>query len=164
MKAQRLILIVLLFVLPLAAAGCGIAGISTEGGQLTVDVNLSEQAVNNLIASVVRAGDNTGDFLLTEVSSVDLIEPNTIRVFGSADGVEGSYDMTMEAVDGALKIEVVAVNLPGVSMDDPRIQEANDEMAEAFLDQAQSGDPGSVADVAVVNNELKFTFQAPINP
>jgi hypothetical protein len=71
--------------------------------------------------------------------------------------------MTMEAVDGALQIEVAAVNIPGVSMEDPRIAEANSKLAEAFLDQVQSPDAGEFTDVSVVGGELKFTFQTPFN-
>lgn len=164
MKAQRTLLLALGLFLLLAMTGCGIASVSTEGGELTIDVSISEEQVNGIISRVLSAGGESKDFLFTETTSVDLLEPNIIRVFGkTAEGTEGSYDLTMSAVDNALKIEVVSVDVPGVTLDDPRVSAANDELAKAFLDNAQSGDPGGVSNVAVANNELRLTIKAPLN-
>jgi len=164
MNAKRLLLLSLFLVLSLALAGCGIVSVSTEGGELTVSVNLSEAQVNTIISRVNERGGNGDDFLFRDISSVDLLEPNILRVFGTtADGASGSYDATITAVDETLKIEVTAVDVPGVTLDDPRVQAANDELARAFLDNARSGDEGGVAGVAVVDNELRLTFKAPLN-
>jgi len=164
MNAKRLLLLSLFLVLSLALAGCGIVSVSTEGGELTVSVNLSEEQVNNIISRVNERGGNGDDFLFRDISSVDLLEPNILRVFGTtADGASGSYDATITAVDETLKIEVTAVDVPGVTLDDPRVQAANDELSQAFLDNARSGDEGGVAGAAVVNNELRLTFKAPLN-
>jgi hypothetical protein len=163
MNTKRLLLASLILALALATAACGITSVSTEGGELTISVNLSESQVNGLIGTVFR--DNTNDdFLLEEVTGVDLIEPNLMRVSGTtADGARGSYDMTIEAADEALRLEVVAVDVPGVTLGDPRVQAANDELAAAFLDSARSDEgDGGVAEVAVVDDELVFTIRAPL--
>lgn len=164
MKAKRLLIAVMILALALISAACGVMSVSTEGGELTINVNLNESQANRLIGNVFTSNEGD-DFLFTEIASVDLIEPNIMRVSGStADGVSGTYDLTIDVVDEALKIEVVAVDVPGVTLDDPRVQAANDELAQAFLDSARSdGESGGVADVAVVADELIFTIKAPLN-
>ena len=164
MKAKRLLIAVMILALALISAACGVMSVSTEGGELTISVNLNESQANRLIGNVFTSNEGD-DFLFTEIASVDLIEPNIMRVSGStADGVSGTYDLTIDVVDEALKIEVVAVDVPGVTLDDPRVQAANDELAQAFLDSARSdGERGGVADVAVVADELIFTIKAPLN-
>lgn len=164
MKAKRLLIAVMILALAVISAACGVMSVSTEGGELTINVNLNESQANRLIGNVFTSNEGD-DFLFTEITSVDLIEPNIMRVAGStADGVSGTYDLTIDVVDEAVKIEVVAVDVPGVTLDDPRVQAANDELAQAFLDSARSdGESGGVADVAVVADELIFTIKAPLN-
>jgi len=55
------------------------------------------------------------------------------------------------------------VDVPGVTMDDPRVQAANDELERAFLENASSDGGGGVTNVAVVGDELVFTIKAPLN-
>jgi len=164
MNAKRLFVAVMILALALVSTACGVMSVSTEGGELTINVNLSESQANRLIGNVITSNEGD-DFLFTEISSVDLIEPNIMRVSGStADGASGTYDLTIDVVDEAIKIEVVAVDVPGVTLDDPRVQAANEELAQAFLDSARSdGEDGGVADVAVVADELIFTIKAPLN-
>lgn len=164
MNPKRLFVAALILALSLVSAACGLASFSTEGGELTITVNLSESQVNRLMTNVFTTNDGD-DFLFTEISSVDLIEPNIMRVAGAtADGASGTYDLTIDVVDEAIKIEVVSVDVPGVTLDDPRVQAANDELEQAFLDSARSeGEGGGVTTVAVVGDELVFTITAPLN-
>lgn len=164
MNAKRMLLVTLLLLLSLVSTACGIMSVSTEGGELTITVNVSESQANRLISNVFTTNDGD-DFLFTEITSVDLIEPNIMRVAGAtADGTAGTYDLTIDVVDEAIKIEVIAVDVPGVTMEDPRVQAANDELEQAFLDSARDdGGEGGVAEVAVVADELVFTIRAPLN-
>lgn len=164
MNAKRGFVASLLLVLSLVLTACGMMSVSTEGGELTISVNVSETQVNRIIGNVFRT-DSQDEFLFEDVSSVDLMEPNVMRVFGTtAEGASGSYDMTIAAEDESIKLEVIAVDVPGVTMDDPRIQAANDELAEAFLNNARSdGEDGGVTEVSVVADELVFTIKAPLN-
>jgi hypothetical protein len=163
MRSKTLVLLITA-VLAVVLSACEVFGINIDGGKLTVDVTLNEEQVNGLIARATAANGRTDtDFLLDNITRIEMIEPNTIRVFGDVAGMEGSYDMTIDAVDGALQIRVAAVDIPGITMDDPRIQEAQSKLGQAFLDQVQSGDPGHFTDISVIDNELKFAFEAPLN-
>jgi hypothetical protein len=163
MNAKRLFLAILILVLALATSACGVTSIGREGDELTINVNLSEDQVNALFGTVFR-NNTDDDFLFEDISSVDLIEPNVIRAFGeTADGESGSYDVTIDVVDQALKLEVVAVDVPGVTLDDPRVQAANEELTQAFRESANSTDEGGVAEVGVVDDELIFTIRAPLD-
>lgn len=163
MIAKRLLIACLLLVFALVSTACGIASVSTEGGELTIIVNVSESQANRLIDNVFTSNDGD-DYLFTQITGVDLIEPDIMRVSGTtADGASGTYDLTIGVVDEAIKIEVVAVDVPGVTMDDPRVQAANDELERAFLENASSDGGGGVTNVAVVGDELVFTIKAPLN-
>lgn len=161
MKKQQWLVALVIMALSLALVACGALSISTDDGVLTVNVKLNEDQVNGIIARVFT-DDVNDEFLFKQLDSIDLIEPDVIRVFGTtADGVSGSYDMTVAAENEALKFEVVAVDIPGVTMDDPRIQSANDELAQAFLDTAaESNSGGGIAEAAVVDDELVLTITA----
>lgn len=162
MNAKRMLVGGLVLVLALASTACGMMSVSTEGGELTIEVNISEDQVNRMVGNVLRTGTDK-EFLFEDVTSVDLLEPNVIRVFGEmADGTSGSYDMTIDAAGETLQLEVVAVDVPGVTLDDPRVQAANDELAEAFLNNARSDGQGGVVDAAVVTDELVLTIKAPL--
>jgi len=163
MIAKRLLIACLLLAFALVSTACGIASVSTEGGELTITVNVSESQANRLIDNVFTSNDGD-DYLFTQITGVDLIEPDIMRVSGTtADGASGTYDLTIGVVDEAIKIEVVAVDVPGVTMDDPRVQAANDELERAFLENASSDGGGGVTNVAVVGDELVFTIKAPLN-
>lgn len=163
MIAKRLLVTCLLLVFSLVSTACGITSVSTEGGELTMSVNLSESQTNRLIDTVFTNNDGD-DYLFTEITGVDLVEPNIMRVSGTtADGASGTYDLTIGVVDEAIEIEVVAVDVPGVTMDDPRVQAANDELERAFLQNASSESDGGVTEIAVVGDELVFTIKAPLN-
>jgi hypothetical protein len=162
MSAKRLLLVGLFLALVAATAACGMS-VSTEDGELTITVAMSEDRVNGLMTGVIDSNTDD-DFLLAEVTSVDLIEPNIIRVAGvTHDGAAGSYDMTIAAVDETIRLEVVAVDAPGVTLDDPRIQAVNDELAQAFLaDASAESGGGGLSEVAVVDDELIFTIREPL--
>lgn len=163
MNAKRFLIAVLILALALVSAACGMTSFSTEGGELAITVNLSASRINRLMNNVYMSNDGD-EFLFTEITDVALVEPNVLRVSGStADGATGTYDMTIGVVDEAIKLEVVAVDVPGVTMDDPRVQAANDELEQAFLDGARSEGDGGVTNVAVVGDELVFTIKAPLN-
>lgn len=156
----------LVLLLALAATACG--SFQIQDGVVTIDFSISEATVNRIIDSAMRNSVDRGDdVLFDEVTGVDLIEPDIIRVFGTAtvDGnpVQGSYDLRIGAESGALRLEVANVDVPGVTLDDPRLVQANAEMAAAFADQieAERG-RGVISRAEIRDGELQLLIEAPL--
>jgi len=113
-------------------------GLSGEGTKLTIE--LKEDDMNRIIQ---QSNAHKKDALLSEETSVD-IQDGFIRVFGNAkkaDGsmVPGSYDATVKAENGALKVAITAVDIEGVTMDDPRVLKTNQELADDLGKAAAEG-------------------------
>lgn len=147
-------------------AGCG--AISMDDGVVTLDFSISEQTINNLITRATNESIDRGDNLLfDEVTSVDLIEPDIIRIFGegTAEGqpFSGSYDMRVGAEEGALRLAVVDVDVPGVGLDDPRVVRANMEMQNSFSEQVvNEGGQGVVQSATIRDGALRLVIAAPL--
>lgn len=166
MKQSRLLAMVLSVLLLLSTTACDI--IQFNDGVVTVNVGISESTVNSIIDRTLASGQDTGnDFLFQQITGVDLIEPNTVRVFGNFDQngapVVGSYDLTVATTDGRLQMQVARVDVPGVGVDDPRVQAANSALARAFQQQAQGEADGRFTSVQVIDGELRFSIEAPLN-
>ncbi len=166
MKQSRLLALVLGVFLLVGTTACDI--IQVNDGVVTVNVGISESTVNAIIDRTLATGQETeSDFLFQQITGVDLIEPDTVRVFGNFDEngspVVGSYDLTVASADGRLQMQVARVDVPGVGVDDPRVQAANSALARAFQQQAQSESDGRFTSVQVADGELRFTIEAPLN-
>lgn len=167
MKQSRLLVLLLSLFLLAGTTACNV--IQINDGVVTVNVGISESTVNSIIERTLGATNNAGgtDFLFTQITGVDLIEPDTVRVFGNfnRDGgvVTGSYDLAVASADGALQMQVASVDVPGVGIDDPRVQAANAALARAFQQQAATEADGRFASVQVVDGELRFSIEAPLN-
>jgi hypothetical protein len=158
-----------LFMIGLLAAVLAACGsISMDDGTLTLDFSISEQTINGLISRTTdNAANATGDLLFDTVTGVDLIEPDIIRVFGSgtADGqpISGSYDVRVGAEEGALRLAVTDVDVPGVGLDDPRVVQANADLQDAFTEQVTNeGGRGVVQSATISGGELRLVIAAPI--
>lgn len=165
---MRKLSILLLAVLALGLlTGCG--AISMEDGVITVDISLPETTINQLISQSFSQGGTTGeDPLFNTITGVELIEPDLIRVFGEGqqDGapVSGSYDVSVGAEDGALRLAMVDVAVPGVSLDDPRVVEANRLLTESFNNQVRNeGGQGVIQSAAIENNALRLVIAADLS-
>lgn len=159
-------LLVLLLVVAVALTACN--AFSVEDGVLSFDVIVSQDVINRLVSDTARRATDRGDnVLFDDITNVELIEPNTIRVFGngSQDGTafSGSYDLEMHAESGALRLAVTAVDVPGISLDDPRLVAANADLTEAFSDQivSEQGE-GPISEVVIEDGALRIGIAAPL--
>jgi hypothetical protein len=149
MKKSSLEIILILGTLILSSLACSLGGISFSGDKVTVDVTLSEDQVNAMIEKSSSNMVVDGDELLKSVSEVEFHD-GFLRVFGTmlnSSGVEvnGSMDATFGVDGDALDVEIIAVDFEGVSMDDPRIAAANEEIERSLVES-----------VTESNGEVKF--------
>jgi len=138
MKSTRvsLLLISLVLASALLLSACSTLGLVFSGNKITVNVNMTESQVNELLAN---STSQSNDKLLDEVTSVDM-QDGQIRVFGTENvngaQVNGSYDVSMGQTGGDLWVRVVAVDIPGKDMNDPSITSLNNRLARDFTQMA----------------------------
>ena len=138
-KSPVLVMLSLLAVLAIVTMACSFSGVRVyHPSPVTVDVVIHEAEFNNFgDHSSIHVTDEC-DHMLDRATHVDFDE-GVIRFFGTKDmpdgsEAEGSLDLSMTAENGALHAEIVAVDIPGVSLSDACIVEANQAMEEAFTD------------------------------
>jgi len=149
MKKSSLEIILVLGTLILTSLACSLGGVTISGDKAIVDITLTENQLNRMIA---QSSSNTvvdGEELMTDVSKVEFHE-GYLRTFGTmrnpaGDEVEGSMDVTFGVENDFLTVEIIAVDFPGVTLDDPRIVKANLEIARGLTES-----------VTESNGEVKF--------
>ncbi len=138
MKKSSIEIILILGTLILSSLACTMGGLSFNGDKATVDITLSENELNEMIATSTSNRVADGDDMLKSVSRVEFND-GFVRVYGtmensSGEEVKGNMDLAFRASEDVLMVEITAVDFPGVSMDDPRIVKANQEMAKELTE------------------------------
>lgn len=166
MKQSRYHFVVALLAVMVAVVGCGPLNFGINTRAVTITVNLDEGILNTLLTqvqdSVVAVN---GEALLGKIDRIDFIEPDTIRVFGTrtqnGNTVDGSFDVQTTLEQGALKASISALNIPGLNMDSPVIQEINNQLSAAFSEQISQQQEGSIASVQVTADALNIVIEVP---
>lgn len=158
-------LVVLAFLL-LAVVGCGPLNFGLNSRAVTITVNLDEGILNRLLSEAQsQVTAVSGEALLAEISNIDFQAPDTIRVFGShnqnGSNVEGNFDVKTVLDQGALKVNISAVNIPGYSLDSPAIQQINNELSKAFTEQISQQQEGAISSVQVTEDALSLVVEVP---
>ena len=152
----------LLFLLTLSLfallAACGGNAISFEDGGVTVNVSLTEEMIQGMVGNGNVTVNN--EALFTEVTAVNFnegvinIEVTFLTPCGNSG--EGFIFMAFSAVDGRLNVEITDHSLDGLG---DKIDEANQELAEAFAQQATQEENVRFTDVSVTDDALNMTIQ-----
>lgn len=166
MKQSRYHVVVALVVVLLTAVGCGPLNFGINTRAVTITVNLDEGILNTLLTQaqegVVAVN---GQALLGEISRIDFVTPDTIQVFGTTTQngsvVEGSFDLQTVLDQGSLKVNVSAVNIPGLTLDSPGIQEINNQLSAAFTEQISQQQEGAISSVQVTEDALSIVIEVP---
>ncbi len=155
-----------LLVVMLTVVGCGPLNFGINTRAVTITVNLDEGILNTLLTqvqdSVIAVN---GEALLGKIDRIDFIEPDTIRVFGTrtqnGNTVEGSFDVNTVLDQGAFKASISALNIPGLNMDSPLIQQINNELSMAFSEQISQQQEGAISSVQVTEDALNIVIEVP---
>lgn len=155
-----------LLVVMLTVVGCGPLNFGINTRAVTITVNLDEGTLNTLLTQVQESVIAVnGEALLGKIGRIDFIEPDTIRVFGTrtqnGNTVEGSFDVNTVLDQGALKASITALNIPGLNMDSPIIQQINNELSAAFGEQISQQQDGSISSVQVTEDALNIVIEVP---
>ncbi len=158
---------VLLGVAIITSLACSIGGLTIGKGNATLDVTLNQEQVNTIFKNI-PIEDISSDSLLKQITQVEMHE-GYLRIFGKGtapNGQEftGSFDVALSAENNVLQAKITAVDIPGVTLDDPRIVEANQVMAKE-LSKSVTESKGDVQfkDVQVREGEIQLKLQVDFN-
>ena len=164
MKPFRIALLTLIL-----AVGLSACNFSLKGGKLTVPITLDEQAVIRLLTLAQSAITATsGGQSQVTINNVDFIEPDSVRVDGvyeSSPGefVPGSMTVAFAVADGAPRVGVTALDIPGADDSDARMEEINRALEDAL--QREVGaiqEAATFKSIAVEGNALKIIVEVPL--
>lgn len=160
MRIPRVGLTTILAATLLLAAGC--LGVSINEGSITVTLTMSEGKLDRMLEGPQRG---EGDFLLKEITNIDLIEPDTIHVEGVYDApgggeAEGSVEMRFGAADGVLEVQITDVDIEGLNMDSPEVQEMNADLARELRQGFGGEHDAEVLAAGVADGRLYMVIRA----
>ena len=148
-KKSILMVAGLLALLALSSIACSFSGGGARTFSPVVDVVLTEDMLDwaSGKADFQNGGlpggwyvpfHNDGPYeeLLDEYTRIELHD-GFLRFLGSKDGQAGSFDLSMGAEDGALKAQVVAVDIPGLELDDSLVAQVNREIEQALTEMVR---------------------------
>jgi hypothetical protein len=163
-KQPLFLIIVALAALAFSSLACSMGGVTLGNNSALVDITLNQDEINQFLNRVEVNQDYSRDRLLDKVSSIEMHD-GFIRVLGSAtqeDGsvVNGSFDISFAAENDLLKVQIIAVNIPGIELSDPRIVKANQELTDG-LTQSVRDSNGDVQykEASVKDGVLKMKVQ-----
>ena len=162
---MKLRITMLLLVLALLLVACNREQTNVEidpTAGVNITTTLSEAQVNTIISNIVAQSQ---DPLLREIS-VDLqsgvIQVNGVRDRENGDGVvNGSFTVIASVINGAILMEVTSVSIDGFDMNDARLTQLNQQLANAFTAQVnQNNRLITVRSLVISNDGFTITINA----
>ena len=167
-KNPVLMIAALLSIMVLSSLACSVGGMTIGKDAVVIDVTLNEDQMNKLIQNSNMQVSNSDDVLFDEVTKVEMND-GFVRVFGTAknaagDEISGSYDVSFAAENDMLLVKIIDVDVEGISLDDPRIVKANQEISDG-LSKSVTDSNGEVMykEAEVKDGVLRLKVQVNIN-
>jgi hypothetical protein len=131
-KKQVLSAVALLVLLAITASACSFTTTSVGPVTQMVEISIDQEQFDQALQHSTMHMDGPYDRLLDKVTAVE-IHDGLVRYEGTktlADGSQaaGSFDLSVAAENDMLKARIIAVDIPGVDLNDARILKANAEM------------------------------------
>ena len=157
-----------LAVLALAASACSFipVEVSTDLPEIDINIPVDELELQSLVGPV-HSEDPCGQ-LLDEITRVELqdgfIHFEGMKVQADGSRAAGRLDVSLGAENDALKIQIVAVDMPGIDLSHACIVKANREM-EYELSHMAIDSPGEVLfkEVTIDDGHLRMKIQVKVN-
>ena len=151
--------------LSLFASACvDINGFLPEKVTQVVNISIPEEMLDHSSPTFKVNNRNFWEPLLDHVSRMELHD-GYLRFFGTRnlhDGnvVPGSVDLYLGAEGGILVARIIALDIPGITLNDPRVIEINHEMRVGFRHGSISHDADLLfQEVQVTEEELNIKVQ-----
>ena len=147
-----------------ASLACSIGGLTIQDNKATLEVKIKDDQIMTLFERVATQSGYDGGEILEYLDHVDLHE-GYVSVYGSYPGsdgnaVSGSLDVSLGAQNGVLQAEITSMNIPGTTVDEARIQEINQRIAQEITRfVTESNGDVSFQNVEVHEDALYLTVQ-----
>jgi len=167
-KNPVLFVAALLALVALTSLACTFSGVRMRTNSPVIDVTFDQNDIDQLHLNTDAHANHPYDQLLDEITRIELHD-GFIRFLGTVvlpdwSEVDGSFDMSLGAENGVLKARIIAVNIPGIDLNDWRVLEINNEW-EDDLTQVLVDSHGEVLfkEVVVQEDELRIKVQVYID-
>lgn len=118
MKTKKVLLI--LPVLLIASLACSVFGIDLQGGGVNFDIRISESQLNTGDLSINIGELFTGNYNVDLQPGVMVLSGVLVRPNGTE--TRGQAEVGIRANNGALEVEILAVDADGIDINDSRAQ------------------------------------------
>jgi hypothetical protein len=143
---------------------CSVGGLTLGKNSATVEVTLDQQKIDLIFNNLPDYSSMTDNQFLKKINDVKLHD-GFIRIFGEGvtqDGkdVSGSVDVEVDAQNNVLIVEIIAVNIPGIDINDTRIENVNQVLAKELTEVVTETNGDVLFKKAeVAGGQLKMTVQ-----
>jgi hypothetical protein len=143
--------------------------LSLQDGKLSIPITLKEERIKQIIGAAQSAAASQGEKLpLIEVDDIEFIEPDKIIAKGQyqtlgGTRINGQVELKFSVVDEQPKVEVTAINIPGVDLASDAIKKVNDALSQIIKDQVrESGEGAVIKSMTVEADALKIVVEVAI--
>lgn len=153
-------------ILMLVSLACNL---SLQDGKLTIPITLKEEAIKQIITTAQSAAASQGERLpVIEVEDIEFIEPDKIVARGQVQALggqrfNGQVELKFLVVNDQPKVEVTAINIPGVDLASDAIKRVNEALSKVIQDQVkESGEGAVVKSITVEKDALKIVVEVSV--
>ena len=153
-------------ILMLVSLACNL---SLQDGKLTIPITLKEEAIKQIITTAQSAAASQGERLpVIEVEDIEFIEPDKIVARGQyralgGQRLNGQVELKFLVVNDQPKVEVTAINIPGVDLASDAIKRVNEALSKVIQDQVkESGEGAVVKSITVEKDALKIVVEVTV--
>ncbi len=155
--------IIMLMVISLAC------NLSVRDGKLTVPITLREESIKQIITSAQSVAASQGENLpVIEVEDIEFIEPDRIVATGQyqtlgGTRINGQVELKFSVENDQPRVEVTAINIPGVDLASDAIQKVNEALSSVIQDQVrESGEAAVIKSITVEGDALKILVEVTV--
>ena len=166
-KSRLSSILLAIAMLALVTSACGFHAPGLGRVTQVIDISIPEEMLQQSSPTFTVGDHNFYDPLLDDVTRLELHD-GYLRFVGTRtqpDGsvVPGSVDLYVGAKDDNLTARIIAVDIPGIEIDDPLVVEINQEMKVEFYRVMASPDADVLfKDVQVTEEELRMKIQVTV--
>lgn len=155
MKTKKVLLI--LPVLLIASLACSVFGIDLQGGGVNFDIRISESQLNTGDLSINIGELFTGNYNVDLQPGVMVLSGVLVRPNGTE--TRGQAEVGIRANNGALEVEILAVDADGIDINDSRVQNLQRNLEENLSRAFAEQDFVSIESVEVTDQEIVITVR-----